>query len=90
MDPWQTSVENRLTGLETRISRIETNTGTISADLATLTERVSHLPRKGALYTTAVAIVVAIGAFITFGQKLQSLVSTSPTTSSAVSRSAGE
>lgn len=82
MDPWQTGVENRLNSLDTRVGKIEDRLGGVERSLATLTERVDHLPTSTKLYATAVGIVLALTAAITFGEKLQSLTGP-PTESSA-------
>ena len=74
MDAWQTSVENRLGSLDARLGGIEARVGGVETNTATLTERVSHLPTSTKLYATAVAIIIALSAVITFAEKLQALV----------------
>lgn len=90
MDPWQTSVENRLGSLETRLGGIDAKLATACEEVGILKERVSHLPTKTFAVSTAIGIVAACGALITFGEKLQELVADNdPTQREAVSSIVG-
>lgn len=74
MDPWQSSVETRLGSLERKLERVDERLGGVETNVATLMERVAHLPSSTKLYTTAVAIVIALTAAITFSEKLHGLL----------------
>jgi hypothetical protein len=74
MDPWQTTVETRLTSLDGRLGRIEDRLETAGKEVATLTERVAHLPSKGYIGASLVALLIAFAALTAFADKIQALV----------------
>ena len=75
MDPWETSVENRLGSLDTRLGRIEERIGGVETTTATLTERVSHLPTKGWGVTALLLLFAAVTGVVTFQDNIHKLVS---------------
>lgn len=73
--------------MEVRLARLEAFTEVIRAEvtglrsdsrevrdrLIRLEEKVAHLPSKGFIFTTAIAIVMGLTAAITFQEKLRAL-----------------
>ena len=74
MDPWQTSVENRLGSLEGRLGRVEDRLGGVETNTATLTERVSHLPTKGWGVTALLMLFAAVAGVVTFQDNIHHLI----------------
>lgn len=74
MDPWQTSVESRLTSLDGRLGRIEDKVETTGRDMATLTERVAHLPSKSYIGVGLIALLGGVAALTAFADRIQALV----------------
>ena len=70
MDPWQASVEKRLDSLDSRMGRVETGLSDVKVNVATLAERITHLPSRGFVVTSAVGTVTALTAIIIFLQKI--------------------
>lgn len=78
-------VEAKLTGVEGRMDRLETRMDRpegrmdgidgrlrgVETGLATLTERVAHLPSKGFIVTSTLAVLAAVAGFSTFGENLR-------------------
>lgn len=72
-------------GMEPRVAKLEAHMEHVRADLAKLAvlperlarleEKVSHLPSKGFIVTSASASIVLLSAVITFADKLRALVS---------------
>lgn len=70
-------MEARVAKLEAHVEHIRDDLGKLAGvpiDLATLKTRVDHLPSKGFIVTVITAGVAAIGALVTFAEKIQALV----------------
>ena len=68
-------------GMDERLSRLESQFDTLRDDntrireqLATLTERVAHLPSKGFIVNALLLSLAVVAGLITFGGRLQALV----------------
>jgi hypothetical protein len=82
MDPWQTAVETRLSGLNDRAQRIEDKVGGIAVDLGRLDTKVGGLPTKGWTVRSLVFLLVLIAALVTFQGQIQSFIGLSSASSS--------
>ncbi len=73
MDARLVKLETNMDHVKTDMSDVKTRLRSVEMSLATLTERVSHLPSKGFIFTTAVGIVAALSAALLFAEKLRAL-----------------
>ena len=74
MDQRLDRLEARFDKLDDRFVTFSDRVGGVEREVAVLAERVSHLPGKGYIVSTALLIIAAVTAVITFGEKLQQLV----------------
>lgn len=74
VDPWQSSVESRLTSLDARAVRIEDKVGTVITDVGKLTTRVDHLPSKGWTVRSLLLLLVAMGTLLAFQGQIQRFI----------------
>ena len=68
-------LENRLSRLESQYDKLRDDNTAIREQLARLNERVAHLPSKEFMVKAALGIVAGVGTLITFGERLQGLLS---------------
>ncbi len=71
MDPWQQSVETRLSELRADTRAILTDISTLRGELAGLKERVGSLPTKGFIVNSVLSTLAVIAALILFADQLK-------------------
>jgi len=67
-------LEDRVETLRSDVGDLKTSMVEVKVGLATLSERVAHLPSKGFVITTTVALMAFITAMVTFQQQVQHFV----------------
>lgn len=67
-------MEARVNRLEGRLDKMTDKIGAVEVNLATLTERVSHLPSKGFIVSSALATITLLTAVMIFADKLRALI----------------
>ena len=74
MDPWQTSVEARLSELRSDLRNVASDVSALKSSTAVLAERMSHLPTKTWMITTAGGLLTLGSAVAVFLQHIRAFL----------------